>query len=67
MEIYLDFIIQSIYTINDFKTIPEARNMLRDKIVSETLSKSDGFVCDTEKEIEKVLKYVEKHLYAGRQ
>jgi|GEM_PF-1430158 len=67
MEIYLDFIIQSIYTVNDFKTVPEARNLLRDKIVSETLSKPDGIVCDTEKEIEQVLLYVEKHLHAGRQ
>jgi len=67
MEAYLDFIIQSIYTVDDFKTLPEARNMLRDRIISETLSKSDGIVCDMEEEMEKVLTYAQKHLHAGRQ
>ena len=44
MEIYLNFVIQSSFTISDFKAIPEARNLLIDKMMSESLIKSDGFV-----------------------
>jgi len=67
MEKYLTFIIQSSHTINDFRTIPEARNKLKDKILEESLSHPGGFIYDIEEEADKVLDYVEKHLYVGRQ
>ena len=67
MEIYLDFVIQSTYSIGDFKTNPEARSALKSKILCETLKDSDGFVYDIEQEVDTVLNYVEKNIYIGRQ
>jgi hypothetical protein len=43
------------------------RNKLKDKILHETLSLPIGVVYDIEEETEKILNYVEKQLYVGRQ